>query len=103
MPKPQDDPWKWRKCRFCKLPFKPTGKDVGNARRQQFCTAAHQKEYWKRGALPADKFTARIEKQLEKRMREILREQLPGLMLSYLEEHGIPVPGATRLQPPHGT
>lgn len=72
MPKPKDDPWKWRKCEFCRLPFKPSGKDQANARRQRFCCAAHQKEFWKHGAVPIQKLMSRQ----EKRLREIVREEL---------------------------
>src|ERR1035441_5292619 len=72
MPIPKNDPYRPRKCRFCKLLFKPAGKDRGNAQKQEFCTAAHRKEFWKHGAVPVQKLLLRQ----EKRMREIAREEI---------------------------
>jgi hypothetical protein len=80
MPIPKNDPYKPRKCRFCKLLFKPTGKDRGNAQKQEFCTAAHRKEFWKHGGLPYQKLLDKLEKAVVKilndRIREVVREEI---------------------------
>jgi hypothetical protein len=75
MPKPRKDPYKPRPCRFCKLEFKPTTKNPKNADEQQFCCAAHRKEFWKHGKLPYKKLQLRM----EKRMREIVHEELDAV------------------------
>src|ERR1039458_5578881 len=75
MPKPRKDPYKPRPCRFCKLEFKPTTKNPKNADEQEFCCAAHRKEFWKHGKLPFQKLQLRM----EKRMRQIVREELNGV------------------------
>jgi|ERR1035441_1822912 hypothetical protein len=72
MPKPRKDSYRPRPCRFCKLEFKPTTKNPKNADEQEFCCAAHRKEFWKHGKLPFQKLLLRI----EKRMREICREEI---------------------------
>jgi hypothetical protein len=66
------DPYRKRKCKLCKLPFVPTTKNAKNADGQEFCQDAHRKEFWKYGSLPMAKMMARI----EKRCREIAREEL---------------------------
>jgi hypothetical protein len=80
MPIPKNDPYRPRKCRFCKLTFKPSGKDRGNAQKQEFCTPAHRKEFWKHGGLPYQKLLDKLEKAVTKilneRMREICREEI---------------------------
>jgi hypothetical protein len=80
MPIPKNDPYRPRKCRFCKLLFKPAGKDRGNAQKQEFCTAAHRKEFWKHGGLPYQKLLDKLEKAvvkiLDNRIREIVREEI---------------------------
>src|ERR1039457_87763 len=75
MPKPRKDPYKPRPCRFCKLEFKPTTKNPKNADEQEFCCAAHRKEFWKHGKLPFQKLQLRM----EKRMRQIVREELRAI------------------------
>jgi hypothetical protein len=72
MPISRKDPYRPRKCRLCKLTFKPSGKNPKNAAEQDFCCPAHRKEFWKHGALPFQKLMHR----LEKRMREIAREEI---------------------------
>ena len=72
MPKSRKDPFRPRLCRFCKLIFKPKGKNPANAAEQEFCTAAHRKEFWRHGALPFEKLMGKI----EKRVREIAREEI---------------------------
>lgn len=73
-PAPEKDPYEARVCRFCKLTFKPACKDRGNARKQQFCCTAHQKEFWKHGTQPLEKLVLRLEKRFEAMFREIARE-----------------------------
>ena len=73
--KPSRDPYRVRPCRLCKAKFKPTTHVISCADSQEFCMPAHRKEYWKYGGLPFDKLMTR----LEKRMREIAREELEGL------------------------
>jgi hypothetical protein len=82
MPIPKTDPFRPRKCRFCKLQFKPSGKDPANARRQEFCTPSHRKEFWKRGALPMDKLLFRLEKPLREMARQIAREEIEAALQS---------------------
>jgi|ERR1035441_613512 hypothetical protein len=76
MPKPRKDPYKPRPCRFCKLEFKPTTKNPKNADEQEFCCAAHRKEFWKHGKLPYQKLQLRM----EKRMRQIAREEIENAL-----------------------
>ena len=66
------DPYRKRTCKLCKLPFVPTTKIVRNADRQEFCCDNHRKEFWQRGSLPFAKLLHRI----EKRTREIAREEI---------------------------
>lgn len=72
MTKSRKDPWKPRHCRLCKAVFKPAGKNPGNAEKQEFCCAAHRKEFWKHGALPFHKLMDRV----ERRVREIVKEEV---------------------------
>src|ERR1039458_4510668 len=76
MPKPQKAPYNPRPCRFCKLEFKPTTKNPKNADEQEFCCAAHRKEFWKHGKLPFQKMQLRM----EKRMRQIAREEIQNAL-----------------------
>jgi hypothetical protein len=89
MPKPRKDPYKPRPCRFCKLEFKPTTKNPKNADEQEFCCAAHRKEFWKHGKLPFQKLQLRM----EKRMRQIAREEIEiaasELLKRYMEQINI--------------
>jgi hypothetical protein len=82
MPKNRKDPYRPRPCRLCKLIFKPAGKNPKNADEQEFCCAAHRKEFWKHGALPFRKLLLRM----EKRMREIAREEIKAAVIEPIEE-----------------
>lgn len=75
MRKLNKDPYTARKCRHCKLFFRPITKNPGNARAQEFCCPAHRKEFWKHGAQPLEKILLRF----EKRFREIAREEIQAL------------------------
>jgi hypothetical protein len=91
MPKPRKDPYKPRPCRFCKLEFKPTTKNPKNADEQQFCCAAHRKEFWKHGKLPLQKFQLRMEKRMRIICRQEIREaiesgEMPRLLAAHRAE-----------------
>lgn len=75
MPISRRDPYRPRKCRLCKLTFKPTDKNPANAAGQEFCCPGHRKDFWKHGALPFDKLMAKI----EKRVRQIVRDELKSI------------------------
>jgi len=84
MPKIQKDPYAPRKCRFCKMTFKPRdGKKINpaNAAAQEFCCPAHRKEFWKHGSVPVEKLILRS----EKRFREIAREELSTRLLELIQ------------------
>jgi hypothetical protein len=48
------DPWKLRRCKNCKLIYKPTGKDRGNAERSIFCTRKCKDKYHRSGGMNID-------------------------------------------------
>jgi hypothetical protein len=49
--KKTQDPWHLRKCKNCKLTYKPTGKDRGNAERSIFCTRKCKDRYHRSGGM----------------------------------------------------
>lgn len=52
MPKPTaKDPWRLRRCKNCKLTFKPLGKDRGNAERAKFCKRKCKDDYHRNGGM----------------------------------------------------
>lgn len=79
------DPYRMRKCKHCKLPFKPTTKNAKNADEQQFCTPAHRKEFWKYGSLPVEKLFGKF----EKRVREIAREEMEAALVREIAQEEI--------------
>ncbi len=76
MPKTRKDPYRGRNCKLCKGHFIPTTKNSKNADGQEFCCDAHRKEFWKYGSLPFAKMAHRM----EKRMREIAREEIASAL-----------------------
>jgi len=80
MPKTRKDPYRGRTCKLCKGHFIPTTKNSKNADGQEFCCDAHRKEFWKYGSLPFAKMAHRM----EKRMREIAREEINAALDSAL-------------------
>jgi ribosomal protein S14 len=72
---PARDPYRFRKCKLCRLDFRPTTHVIERADHQEFCSPNHRKEYWKKGAVPYQKMMDRI----EKRCREIAREEIAAI------------------------
>ena len=53
-----------RRCRYCKGIFTPI------QRTQVFCSAKHQKAFWKHGAMPFEKLLAQVELEARRVARE---------------------------------
>lgn len=49
--KTSKDPWHLRRCKNCKLTYKPIGKDRGNAERSLFCTPKCRQMYHTSGGM----------------------------------------------------
>jgi hypothetical protein len=81
MPKSKKDPYRARQCKYCKGRFVPTTKNSARADEQQFCSAAHRKEFWRSGTLPFEKLMQRV----EKRCREIVREEIEAAVAERFE------------------
>lgn len=63
------DPWKLRRCKNCKLTYKPTCKDRGNAERSIFCTKKCRTAYHNGGGMNLVRFQEVVTRATIKALR----------------------------------